>query len=297
MDKDQIEQRWDGTMEQTAISCTDRKRPGSLPELRLTVLDNASNNSSAVLAIAQKMCFSATDCRLRCGPHTLNLIGQSLSRSQDTDVYDNNAREFADKSKFMCEWRRDGPLGVLLSVINYIKTLQQYALFGSFQTLAHRELSANAPEEDRKVLEPVKPVVTCWNSYYLCFERAVKLQSAVNTYANHHIQQVRDEDMYAKSWGNRLPDALRWMRSDGLTAADWAVVTEYIDVLKLLKSATKRLEERSKSRRFGAIAEIIPVFEYILSYYEQRVKAYEAVDYNAHDKAPEDHLAVNLRTA
>jgi hypothetical protein len=36
MDKDQIEQRWDGTMGQTAISCTDRKLPGSLPEHRLT---------------------------------------------------------------------------------------------------------------------------------------------------------------------------------------------------------------------------------------------------------------------
>jgi hypothetical protein len=36
MGKDRIEQRWDGTMGQTAISCTDRKRPGSLPELRLT---------------------------------------------------------------------------------------------------------------------------------------------------------------------------------------------------------------------------------------------------------------------
>jgi hypothetical protein len=36
MAKDHIEQRWDGTMGQTAISCTDRKLPGSLPELRLT---------------------------------------------------------------------------------------------------------------------------------------------------------------------------------------------------------------------------------------------------------------------
>jgi hypothetical protein len=58
------------------------------------------------------------------------------------------------------------------------------------------------------------------------------------------------------------------MRSDGLTAADWAVVTEYIDVLKPLKSATKRLEGRGKdadgrvgSCRYGAI----PVFEYILT--------------------------------
>jgi hypothetical protein len=125
----------------------------------------------------------------------------------------------------------------------------------------------------------------------------VKLQSAVNAYANHHIRRVRDEDTYAESRGNKLPEAPRWMRSDGLTAADWAVVTEYLDVLKPLKSARKRLEGRGKSGRFGAIAEIIPVFEYILSYYEQRVKAYEAVDYNAHDEAPKEHLAINLRAA
>jgi hypothetical protein len=197
----------------------------------------------------------------------------------------------------MHEWRRDGPLGVLLSVINYIKTPQQYALFAEFQRLAHRELPTNAPAEDRKILEPVKPVVTRWNSYYSCFERAIKLQSAVNAYANHHIRRVRDEDTFAQSRGNKLPEAQPWMRSNGLTTADWAVITEYMDVLKPLKAATKRLEGRGNNGRFGAIAEIIPVFEYILNYYEQRVKVYEAVDYNAHDEAPKDHLAINLRAA
>jgi hypothetical protein len=147
------------------------------------------------------------------------------------------------------------------------------------------------------VLEPVKPVVTRWNLYYSCFKRAVKLQSAVNAYANYYIRRVRDEDTYAESRGNKLPEAPRWMRSDRLTATDWAVVTKYLHVLKPLKSAIKRLEGRGKSGRFGAIAEIILVFEYILSYYEQRVKAYEAVDYNAHNKAPEDYLAINLRAA
>jgi hypothetical protein len=87
------------------------------------------------------------------------------------------------------------------------------------------------------------------------------------------------------------------MQLDGLSAANWAVVTEYMEVLKPLKAATQRLEGRGKSGGFGAIAKIIPVFEYILSYYEQRVKAYEAVDYNAYDEAPEDHLAINLRAA
>ena len=87
------------------------------------------------------------------------------------------------------------------------------------------------------------------------------------------------------------------MRSDGLTTHDWAVVTEYMDALKPLKAATKRLEGRGNSGRFGCIAEVIPVFEYILNYYESRVLAYEAVEYNAHNEAPEDHLAINMRAA
>jgi hypothetical protein len=36
------------------------------------------------------------------------------------------------------------------------------------------------------------------------------------------------------------------MRSTRLSAADWAVITEYIDVLKPLKLATKRLKGRGK---------------------------------------------------
>jgi hypothetical protein len=87
------------------------------------------------------------------------------------------------------------------------------------------------------------------------------------------------------------------MRSDGFTAADWAVVTEYMDVLKPLKAATKRLEGRGSGGNFGAIAKIIPVFEYISNHYEQHIKAYEAVDYNIHHEAPGDHLAINLRAA
>jgi hypothetical protein len=36
------------------------------------------------------------------------------------------------------------------------------------------------------------------------------------------------------------------MRSDGLTGTDWAVITEYMDILKPLKTAIKRLKGRSK---------------------------------------------------
>jgi hypothetical protein len=75
------------------------------------------------------------------------------------------------------------------------------------------------------------------------------------------------------------------------------VITEYLDVLKPLKLATKRLEGRGNSGQYGAIYEVIPVYEYILSYYEQRVAAYADVNFNAAADAPEDHLAINLRAA
>jgi hypothetical protein len=87
------------------------------------------------------------------------------------------------------------------------------------------------------------------------------------------------------------------MRSDGLLTADWAVITDYIDVLKPLKAATKRLEGCGSDGRFGAIYEVIPVFECILSYYEQKLIDYEKVESDTHPEAPDDHLATNLRAA
>jgi len=51
-------------------------------------------------------------------------------------------------------------LGVLLAVVNYIKTPQQYELFESFQRLAHKELPPSSTNDNRKILQPLKPVVT-----------------------------------------------------------------------------------------------------------------------------------------
>ncbi|KAG9387109.1 hypothetical protein A1F94_000001, partial [Pyrenophora tritici-repentis] len=117
------------------------------------VLDNAHNNNTTINTLALQMGFSATERRLRCGPHTLNLIGQMLLWGEEKESYDNEETE-------RC-----------FAVINYIK------------------------HHNTQNQEPVKPVVTRWNSYVSCFERAVELQLAVNGYANH-IQKIETEDAY-----------------------------------------------------------------------------------------------------
>ncbi|KAG9387512.1 Dimer-Tnp-hAT domain containing protein [Pyrenophora tritici-repentis] len=188
--------------------------------------------------------FSATERRLRCGPYTLNLIGQMLLWGEEKESYDNEETERVNEAENMATWRGDGPLGVLVAVINYIKTPQQYALFEKYQKLAIRDQPVNAPTEQHKIKEPVKLVVTRYNSYVSCFKRA----------------KIETED---------AP----------------------------LKQATKRLEGRGKSGAFGAIAEVILVFEYLLGVYEDRLQSYEDVIYDEHTESPEDHLAINLRAA
>ncbi|KAI0568009.1 hypothetical protein Alg130_12377, partial [Pyrenophora tritici-repentis] len=122
------------------------------------------------------------------------------------------------------------------------------------------------------------------------------LAPAINAYANTHIQNTAKEDIYADSQGKNRPAAPQWMRSDGLTAADWAVVTDYIEVLRPLKECTKRFEGRGEYS-FGAIAEVIPTFEFLLTQLEARLLYYDCVVHDAHDEAPEDHLPINLRAA
>jgi hypothetical protein len=55
------------------------------------VLDNASNNYTTVAALARHFNFTTAHRRLRCGPHTLNLIGQMIIFGSDQAAYDNTA--------------------------------------------------------------------------------------------------------------------------------------------------------------------------------------------------------------
>ncbi|KAI1664628.1 hypothetical protein L13192_10747 [Pyrenophora tritici-repentis] len=227
------------------------------------VLDNASNNDTTVAALARHFNFTTAHRRLRCGPHTLNLIGQIIIFGSDQAAYDNTAgvtTSVEEEQQFLAQWRREGPLGILIAIINYIKTPQQYDLFASFQKTAADEVPL---ELRHKLLEPT----------------------------------TTSADGLTLGRNNNRPHAPAWMRSTGLSAADWAVITEYIDLLKPLKVSTERLEGRGKSGKYGAIYEIIPVFEYLLGALESRYRQYEHVNFDAHHEAPEDHLAINLKAA
>ncbi len=136
-------------------------------KLSYFVLDNAANNDTAIAALGRIYSFDATHRCLRCWPYTLDLIGQAIISGGGKDAYDNTAEQLDTEGLHMQEWRKQGPLGVLIDIINYIKTPQQYELFRNFQRAANAELPAG---ERLRVLEPVKPVVTAGICITLLFD-------------------------------------------------------------------------------------------------------------------------------
>jgi hypothetical protein len=266
----------------TAVTATLRAYGITSDTLGYFVLDNASNNDTAIAAVAREFGnFEVTERRLRCGPHTINLIGQALLFGKDKDAYNNAAEQVVEEEAFMQLWRNNGALGTLLAVINYIKTPQQHQLFADCLLASNNNLPAAARV---KILRPIKPVVTRWNSYYNALERATYLKGGFDLYIEKHVSRVAYEDRRGAH-----SDVPAWMRSGGLEAADWAVITEYQRCLQPLKVTTKRLEGCSKhhSSNFGAIHEVIPVFEYLLDQLEKLSEPYKDVVFDAHAEAPE----------
>lgn len=261
-------------------------------QLGCFMLDNAYNNDTAVNKLATMYGFVANDRRLRCACHILNLVGQTVMFGTDADAYDNAPEHIKEEDFYMKEWRRDGPLGVLLDIVNYINTPKQWSIFAECQATAAGEL----PPGEGSLREPFKPVVTRWNSFYDCFVRGLELQQPINNYIAFHIKATTDADDRAEIRGTKKPDAPRWMRSGGLTAADWAVISEYTEVLQPLKEATDRLQGRGRAGTHGALYEVLPVFDNLITELDSRLQSWAGVNYEP-TEAPEDHLPINLRAA
>lgn len=84
------------------------------------VLDNAYNNDTAVNKLGTVYGFTANDRRLRCACHILNLVGQTIMFGTDSDAFNNVAEHYSEEEYYMKQWRKDGPLGVFLDIVNYI---------------------------------------------------------------------------------------------------------------------------------------------------------------------------------
>jgi hypothetical protein len=148
------------------------------------VLDNASNNDTAVESLAEEFGFIASERRLRCCCHILNLGAQLVIWGKDRSAYENDAAYLEDEEKYMDEWRKYGPIGVLFDVIASICTPQTRQLLERLQREEAESLVVTP-----HIWQLVEPVKTRWNSYLGTFVRAAELHGPIDSYIKCKLEE------------------------------------------------------------------------------------------------------------
>lgn len=90
------------------------------------VLNNASNNDSAIAELAKSLDFDPAHRRLRCAGHIINLIAKECLFGCDFEAFEiellrTSMGTSMDIEKEMAAWRSKGPMGLLRNAIKWIR--------------------------------------------------------------------------------------------------------------------------------------------------------------------------------
>ncbi|KAH7200694.1 hypothetical protein BKA60DRAFT_173465 [Fusarium oxysporum] len=72
-----------------------------------------------------------------------------------------------------------------------------------------------------------------------------------------------------------------------MSTEDWVTVTRYMEILKPLMLATKKLEGYPRQGRNGLMWEVLPCYEFLLNHLERLMEQYR------HD--PDEDLKLNIQ--
>ncbi|CAE7034396.1 hypothetical protein PTTW11_05423 [Pyrenophora teres f. teres] len=255
-----------------------------LPELHGA---HTGNNIAAAAIIILRL-FGVNNARVR-------EVWLYLIWGKDRSAYENEAAHLEEEEKYMDEWRKYGPVGVLFDVIASICTPQTRQLLERLQCEEAESLGVTP-----YIRQLVKPVKTRWNSYFNTFVRAAELHGPIDGYIECKLEEHSAATATSRRRKNReqLPAAQPrlYIREGGLSGKDWATITEYIRLLKPFAEATRLLEGRGRHGRYGAIWEVLVTFEWLLDQLEALKDRLKDVNYKDLD-APKDYLIINVNLA
>jgi len=70
--------------------------------------------------------------------------------------------------------------------------------------------------------------------------------------------------------GKKVPLPPLLIIGGALTSDNWDVIINYINILLLIREATKMLKARGKSGLHGAIWEVIPILNWLLNLFKEK---------------------------
>lgn len=219
-------------------------------KLEWFVLDNASNNDTALAELSKTISFDPIKRRLRYAGHMINLAAEAfLFGSHPADLNKQLREEGSDIAKLRL-WREREPVRKLHhTVIHITRSTRWKKIFNKCQK-QNLEFSDN----DR-IYSLIQDGGVRWNSTYMMIDRAIKLQESLEDYKDKVLRSNDPADDEVKL--------------DQITPDDWEMLTKIKSILKPFYEVTKRLEGIAVQGSYGALWEVVVGLECLIESLEE----------------------------
>lgn len=253
------------------------------------VTDNAESNDTCLDELADELGFNKQHRRLRCCGHIINLVARSILFGTDADAFEEDCQANKEIQDDMKLWRAQGPIGKLHNIVHWVqRSGQRIAKLHKLQSIENTALGL----EDGVTYDVVMDNATRWNSSEAMMERGYQLRNPLDSLVQAEVTDWSQYVTARTANGTRLmPKRSRKKPAivdDKMSGDDWAVIAEYLAILRPLKIATKRLEGRPEEGKYGAIWEVLLTMEWLRKHLEESKMQHE------HDEEPYLRVGCNL---
>jgi hypothetical protein len=249
--------------------------------------DNATNNDTCVEALGIEYGFNPLHRRLRCSGHKINLVARAMLWGVDEEAFENELEAVTLEDHDLNIWRKKGPLGKMRNTIVWIRSSPQ-------RNEAFKQLQQEHPLISQ-IGELHVPNDTRWNSMWDAIVVFIRLRPAVEDF--YHKAHAEWQDYWNKitDHGTKPPPIKRRRKpaflDDFITQDDWSILVIYNELLQPLYHATQRLEGRGGGASHGAIWQVIPAMEKLLTHLEAAKQEYSIV------RPAQDYSMVNSQAS
>ena len=248
--------------------------------------DNASANEKTLDYIAKEHGFERDSRWVRCSGHIFNLVGQVALFGSNYEAFEEAIEDTTIEELELAQWRAKGPIGKLHNIVYWVNRSPQRC--ERFEQLQLKLIAPTKPDKKKDTYELIKDVETRWNSFYYSAERACYLRAAIDAIMEEEYGVWSQYCLRCQTNNRPIKKTPPSILKDILSNDDWLVITRYIDILKPLKDATMQLQGHANGR-FGAIWQVLPIYERILSHFERQVYQYPIAQELTHKDQLDDN--------
>jgi hypothetical protein len=246
------------------------------------IADNAIENTVCLDHLSELLQIDLDKRRVMCIGHVINLVAQQCLWGFDVDAFEEELANVTALELEMREWRKRGPVGKLHNLIRYathspkrknlFKTIQR----SQYRGLQDSQAEGSPPLEPLRVYDFTLDNMIRWNRWHDAATRALKLRAALDEFIDYELGNYNAA--LARYVGNcslaKRPPEEPSLLADILSADDWSIITQYVELLQPLKRATVLLQGHVSTAApgekliKGAIWQVLPIFESIINAFE-----------------------------